>query len=107
MDPKAYGKELVDHPIFQFERRVDEPKIYNRETMLETIENIPRIAQVKQVLEDTFIKERILSRKEESKARDLKFIEAHKRLLKNFVKGKEENTEKKQQKDKQVEYEIC
>jgi large subunit ribosomal protein L24e len=80
---KMANKELVNDPIMQFERRVDIPMIYNREVVLETIEAIPRIAEIKQRREDLFIANRILERQEESKARDLKFIEKHKRLLSN------------------------
>lgn len=75
------NKDLVDDPIYTFERRNHIPQIYNRDVMLQTIEAIPKIAEIREARESLFIANRILSAKEESKTRDLKFIEKYKRLV--------------------------
>lgn len=97
---KTANKELMTDPIMQFERRVDIPMIYNREVVMQTIDAIPKIAEIKQRREDIFIADRILTRQEENKERDLKFIEKHKHLLKK----EESEGVVKMKKEREVEY---
>ncbi|ELA40979.1 uncharacterized protein VICG_02009 [Vittaforma corneae ATCC 50505] len=102
---KLANKELINDPIMQFERRVDVPAVYNREVLLQTIDAIPKIAKVKQRRENLFIANRILSRQEESKARDLKFIEKHKHLLsKETIQVEPREAKAHKKTEKEAEY---
>ncbi len=67
----------------RLEKRVDVPLIYDREVFKTTIDAIPKIMSIKKQKEDLFIKDRILSKYEENKDRDLKFIKTYERLLHN------------------------
>lgn len=99
---KVANKELTNDPIMQFERRVDVPAMYNREVLLQTIDAIPKIAEIKQRREDLFIANRILSRQEESKGRDLTFIEKYKHLLSKktaHAESKEARAQKKAERE--------
>ncbi|KAI5169683.1 large subunit ribosomal protein L24e [Pancytospora epiphaga] len=75
------NKELSEDPVLAFERRVHIPMIYDRAVVQQTVDAIPKILAMRKQREDMFIKARILGAKEESKARDLEFIEKHQRLL--------------------------
>lgn len=86
---KIANKELTDDPILGFEKRVHIPVIYNREVLLSTLDAIPKIAAIKQRRDDIFVSNRILGKQEESKERDLKFIEKYQRLLVPASKDKE------------------
>lgn len=99
---KMASKDLVDDPILQFEKRVHVPAIYDREVLMQALDAIPKIAAIKQQRESAFITDRILSKQEESKDRDLHFIDRYKRLLSNesesvpetrHTKKKEEHVE--------------
>lgn len=97
---KIANKELSDDPILQFEKRNNIPLIYDKNTMINVLESIPKIQEIKLRRENLFIKNRILSRQEESKERDLKFIEKYKRLLSSEIK--ENITESKNVIEKKV-----
>lgn len=100
---KYRNKDLVEDPILEFERRVHEPAIYNRETMLKTVDAIPKIIALKQKREGDFIADRILSAQEKSKERDLQFIEKYNRLLHTEDKIEQEKSTSKK-KEREVEY---
>ncbi|KAL6121775.1 hypothetical protein NUSPORA_01246 [Nucleospora cyclopteri] len=88
------GKEIADHPINQFERRIDEPAIYDREKMLEIVQNINSFIEKKKMIGDTFIKERVLTAKEEGKQRDLQFMRKYYQLLERIQRGESERIQK-------------
>lgn len=77
------GKQIVDHPINEFEKRMDEPMIYSREKFAHAIAAIPQIISLKEKLDMLYKKEKILSAREESKIRDIEFINKYQRLLDN------------------------
>lgn len=73
------GKEL---PVTDgLERRVHVPMIYDRAVVAATVDAIPRIAAVRAAKESAFIRDRVLTAKEEHKERDIAFIQRHERLL--------------------------
>lgn len=99
---RVAGKDLMDDPILQFEKRVHVPAIYDRDVLMQAIDAIPKVAAIKQQREGVFIADRILSRQEENKSRDLMFIDRYKRLLADnpentprnrHIKEKEEHVE--------------
>ena len=55
------GKQIVDHPINEFEKRMDEPMIYSREKFAHAIAAIPQIINLKEKLDMLYKKEKILS----------------------------------------------
>ncbi|KAI5151257.1 large subunit ribosomal protein L24e [Enteropsectra breve] len=102
---KLKNKELVDDPIMKFERRTHVPVMYSKELVDSTVNAIPKILAVRQKREDIFIKNRILASKEESKQRDLAFIEKHKRLLERQEEAAEDAKTIKEYKKSQMEVE--
>lgn len=100
---KIANKDLADDPILQFEKRVHVPAIYNREVLMQALDAIPKIAATKQLREDMFITDRILSKQEESRDRDLKFIDKYKRLLASDL-GSTSETRHIKEKEEQVEF---
>lgn len=98
----VHNKELSKDSVLQFERRVHEPIIYDRQVLINTVDAIPKILGLRQLREDRFVKDRILSAKEEQKERDISFIEKHSRLLQREEDEKPARVIKK--KEKEVEF---
>lgn len=102
---KMRNKDLVDHPILEFERKVHEPPIYNRETLLKTVDAIPKIIALRQKKEGEYIADRILSAQEKSKIRDLQFIEKYGKLLQNETNIQTQDDKRaSKKKEREVEY---
>jgi large subunit ribosomal protein L24e len=78
---KFAGKELAEDKVLEFETRLTEPRIYDREDMAARLAAIPRVLELRKKREDFFIKNRILTGQEKSKADDLVYIEKHQGLL--------------------------
>lgn len=51
---KLNNKELSKDTIFQFERKVNEPQIYNRNVYINTIQAMKKIADIRKKREDRF-----------------------------------------------------
>lgn len=96
---KLANKELSEDPIYQFEKRNNEPVMFDKDLMVEVLNTVPKIIEERRRREDLFIANRILTKQEESKLRDIAFIEKHRRLL-----AQEETTEKKKTKEREAEY---
>ena len=52
------GKEMVVDSTFEFEKKRDEPLVYNRNLVVKTIQAMKRIAKIKERREMAFFKER-------------------------------------------------
>ncbi len=86
------GKELSDHPIYGYEKRRDEILFYDRNKMESTVGLIPNVIEKRSILEDIYVRDRILQEQVEHKERDLQFIERYERLLeKNNITTKNNN----------------
>ncbi|ORD94321.1 RLP24 [Enterospora canceri] len=77
------GKDVVDDRIAQFERRMDEPMMYNRARMAQVVEAIPLVIEKKQQIDRAATVDRIMKAKEQSKMHDLAFMTKNERLLQN------------------------
>ncbi|AFM97828.1 ribosomal protein L24 [Encephalitozoon hellem ATCC 50504] len=82
---KVANKELCNDTILTFERRLNEPRMYDREVVEKTLSTIPKILEIRKRREDFFIKDRILTGQEMTKESDLKYIERHANLLEEEV----------------------
>jgi large subunit ribosomal protein L24e len=78
---KFAGKELAEDKVLEFETRLTKPRIYDREDLTARITAIPRVLELRKKREDFFIKDRILTGQERSKADYIKYIEKHQGLL--------------------------
>jgi large subunit ribosomal protein L24e len=56
---KAHGKELANDPIFDFEKKRDEPLVYNRDLYIQTIQAMKKIEDIKQRRERKFWENRM------------------------------------------------
>ena len=56
---KAHGKELANDPIFDFEKKRNEPLVYNRDLYIQTIQAMKRIEDIKQRRETLFWQNRM------------------------------------------------
>ncbi|KAI5191108.1 large subunit ribosomal protein L24e [Nematocida minor] len=61
---KVRGKDLVNDTSQEFEKRIHEPIIYNKEVYEKVIQSMPKIAEIRHSREAFFIKNRILTGKE-------------------------------------------
>ena len=102
---KMRNKDLGDHPILELERKVHQPPMYNRETLLKTVDAIPKIIALRQKKEGEYIADRILSAQEKSKIRDLQFIEKYGKLLQNETNIQTQDDKRaSKKKEREVEY---
>lgn len=77
------GKEVVEHSINTFERRMDVPKMYDRSKVENIIEILPKILDLKNRINEENTKDRIFTAKEKSKLSDLAFMKKYEKLLEN------------------------
>lgn len=56
---KAHGKELANDPIFDFEKRRNEPLVYNRDLYIQTIQAMKKIEDIKKRRETLFWQNRM------------------------------------------------
>ncbi|KAF7683391.1 putative ribosome biogenesis protein RLP24 [Astathelohania contejeani] len=76
------GKDLSNDAVFQFEKRRNEPIIYNRSVVQKTIDALPTILELRNRRVNHFIKDRIFSIQEKNKEAELNEIKKFSRLLK-------------------------
>lgn len=67
----ARGKEMVNDPVLDFEKRRNEPARYNRFTMVKTIQAMKRIDEIKEARQKRFWKKRM----DRAKVQQMKTIE--------------------------------
>lgn len=78
---KAHGKELANDPIFDFEKRRNEPLVYNRDLYIQTIQAMKKIDEIKERREKRFWSNRMRIAKVK-KAADLnRELEKHADLI--------------------------
>ncbi|KAH9386830.1 large subunit ribosomal protein L24e [Nematocida major] len=61
---KVRGKDLVNDTSQEFEKRVHEPIIYNKEVYAKVVESMPKIAEIRHSREAFHIKNRLLTGRE-------------------------------------------
>mmetsp|Transcript_24268 Transcript_24268/g.21539 ORF Transcript_24268/g.21539 Transcript_24268/m.21539 type:complete len:199 (+) Transcript_24268:24-620(+) len=84
----ARGKEMVNDPVLDFEKRRNEPVRYNRFTMIKTIQAMKRIDEIKIVRQKRFWQKRMEKAKEQQKRTIQLELEKHVHLITDeTVKG--------------------
>jgi len=68
---KSHGKEMIVDSTFEFEKRRNEPQKYNREVMVQTVQAMKKVSEIKQRREREFFKARM----RKTKARENDFIQ--------------------------------
>lgn len=86
---KVRGKDLVNDTTHAFERRVNEPDIYNRDVYAKVIGSMPKIAAIRHQREAFHIKDRILQAQEQAVSRDRVFIIKNQAILTEEERMKE------------------
>jgi len=66
---KTHGKEMIVDSVFEFEKKRDEPLVYNRNLVIKTIQAMKRIQKIKERREHDFWLNRMNVAKEKSKGR--------------------------------------
>lgn len=102
----ARGKELVSDATYNLEKRRNTPTRYDRNLMVNTVQAIKRISQLRQVRKLRFQKQRLLqqikvrksaAQKEIAKNADLVETVAAKKALRKVAKKSTEKTDRKAQ----------
>ncbi|XP_035204743.1 probable ribosome biogenesis protein RLP24 [Stegodyphus dumicola] len=105
---KAAGKELINDPAFEFEKRRNVPVQYNRELWRETMKTMKHVSQIKERREACFIKQRLKKGKVLAKEEDLKEVQRDMSLIRSVcaptqLKIKQEETNRVVAREDQVE----
>lgn len=82
---KVANKELCNDKAVMLEHRLCEPRVYDRTDLEKTLTAIPRILDIRRKREDFFIRDRILTKQEEGKEEDLRYVERHAGLFEEDV----------------------
>ena len=95
------GKEMINDPVLDFEKRRNEPTRYNRFTMVKTIQAMKRIDEIKEVRQKRFWQKRMDKVKDQQLRTVERELEKHVHLISDeTVKDKIlENLEQKRAKD--------
>ncbi|XP_053200212.1 probable ribosome biogenesis protein RLP24 [Panonychus citri] len=95
---KAAGKELVNDPAFEFEKRRDTPMKYNRELWLKTIDAMKRVTEIRRRRESEFIMKRLRKANAIEKERDIKEVKRDLALIKSPAAGMKRERRKEKSK---------
>lgn len=77
----ARGKEMVNDPVLDFEKRRNEPARYNRFTMVKTIQAMKRIDEIKVARQTRFWKKRMDKAKQQQMKAVERELEKHVNLI--------------------------
>ncbi|XP_015783569.1 probable ribosome biogenesis protein RLP24 [Tetranychus urticae] len=84
---KAAGKELVNDPSFEFEKRRNIPLKYNRELWNKTIEAMKTVTQIRKRRESEFVLKRLRKANTIERERDIKEVKRDMALIKSPAAG--------------------
>ena len=90
---KAAGKELVNDPSFEFEKRRNIPLKYNRELWNKTIEAMKTVTQIRKRRESEFILKRLRKANAIERERDIKEVKRDMALIKSPAAGMKRESE--------------
>ncbi|KAF7260559.1 hypothetical protein EG68_02228, partial [Paragonimus skrjabini miyazakii] len=78
---KCLKKELTDDLSQTFEKKRNTLLRYERDTLLKTVEAVPKVLSIKQKREDAFIRKRLMKGIEQRKAEDVKLVNTQMHLI--------------------------
>ncbi|KAA3676180.1 large subunit ribosomal protein L24e [Paragonimus westermani] len=78
---KCLKKELTDDLSQTFEKKRNTLLRYERDTLLKTVEAVPKVLSIKQKREDAFIRKRLMKGIAQRKAEDVKLVNTQMHLI--------------------------